>query len=277
MDREEQKLRDQPDGDVFEPANMFEEYVGHFWGLPHSRPYMRARYALVEAILKVRTYDAVVAALDHVMDCMRLCRSDNMGVRDLVPALLLRLGRDQECYDFVKWWATTAERDHYDWGDMDEPFLDIKNADVLESPQYLCRRFLDLSHAVSITLLKIKLLLAVRAGGEGWEILRSSQTFNQMEDRITQTETGECEKKPVEVIKVLRSHVDMLYQAVDQANPHFWGALISPGSHLEARPEYTSSGSKEEMQLSLQRSHDAWKESPGAIEVINAILHKEDY
>ncbi|MCJ1465302.1 hypothetical protein MMC07_003919 [Pseudocyphellaria aurata] len=278
LDHQEQELRNQPDGDMFEPANVFEEHVGHFWGLYHTRPYMRARYALVEAILKIRTYDAVVAALGHVMDCLRLCRSDNMGVRDFVPALLLRLGRDQECYDFVKWYATTGNESDYDWGDMDEPFLDIKDADVLESPQYLCGKYTQLGQPVSTTLMKIRLLLAARAGAQEWDGLRSSQIFNQLEGEAIQNGTGDNAREPLEVIEVLlKSHVTMLHQAVVNSNKYFWPALISPERHLDARPEYYSSGSEAEMQLVLQRHHDAWRESPGALEVIKAIIDKREF
>lgn len=266
--REEQKLRDHPPGDDFEPGNVFEEQVGYFWGLLHTRPYMRARYAVVEAIMKVRTYDAVVAALDHVMDCMRLNRSDNMGVRDFAPSLMLRLGRDQECYDFVKWWATEGSRGDYDFGDADLPFLNVKDADVLETPQEFCGQYLDLSHSVSVALVKAKLLLAVRAGPEGVEMLRSSQSFHRIEDR---EETEGAGNEHVELVKVLKSQVSMLYHAVHRANPHFWAALIEPGSHLGARPEYTSPGTKEEMQMALKQSYDAWKETSGAIEVIKAL------
>lgn len=83
------------------PPNLFEASVGHFWGIHETRPYMRSRYAVVEAYLAIDTYAAVEAARSHLADMLRLCRGDNMGVRDLVPAILLRLGRDQECYDFV--------------------------------------------------------------------------------------------------------------------------------------------------------------------------------
>ena len=96
LDREEEALRrDSP--------TIFRDDVGHFWGLLQTRDYMRARFGLVDAILKIRTYDAVSSALEHIMDMLRLCRSDNLGVRDLVAHLLLRLCKDQKCYDFVKW------------------------------------------------------------------------------------------------------------------------------------------------------------------------------
>ena len=86
-----------------------EENRGHFWGILETRTYMRYRYALVEALLKIDTYAAVLAAHDHLMEMLYLCRGDNMGVRDTVPALKLRLRRDQECYDFLKWWYTTGQ------------------------------------------------------------------------------------------------------------------------------------------------------------------------
>lgn len=94
LDDEERKLRAQP-GDMFTPENVFESGVGHFWGIHETRPYMRARFANVEALLKVNTNTAVQAALDDLMDMHRLCRGDNMGVRDLTPHCFLRLGKDQ--------------------------------------------------------------------------------------------------------------------------------------------------------------------------------------
>ena len=134
LEREETRLRSLP-SDWMTPSNLFEEHAGHFWGILETRPYMRARYGLVETLLKVKTYAAVEAAHGHVTDILRLCRSDNMGVRDVLPALELRLGNDQQCYDFCKWWATTGQEGDYDWGNMDNPYLNVKDADVLEPPR----------------------------------------------------------------------------------------------------------------------------------------------
>jgi len=161
VDREEQELRAMPP-DMFLPANVFNAHVGHFWGITETRPYMRARYGLIEAILKLKTFDAAQSALDDTMDLLRLCRSDNMGVRSLVPPLLLRLGTDQACYDFVKWWAKSSYDNHYDWGDLSNPYLDIKDADLTEDVEYMCGSFPNLSHIVSLTLVKIRLLLALK-------------------------------------------------------------------------------------------------------------------
>jgi hypothetical protein len=162
VDHEEQKLRAHP-GDSMTPANVFEEGVGHFWRIFETRPYMTARFALVEALVKIKTKHAVQAALNHLLDVLRLCRGDNMGVRDLVPALFLRLGKDQQCYDFVKWWATTAQDSHYNWGDTSAPYLHPKDEDVFEPIDLFTGRFTDLTHAVSVTLMKIRLLLDVKS------------------------------------------------------------------------------------------------------------------
>ena len=51
---------------MFFPANPFTYSAGHFWGHVHCRPYMRARFGLVDALLDVRTVDAVEECHDHV-------------------------------------------------------------------------------------------------------------------------------------------------------------------------------------------------------------------
>lgn len=152
VEDEEQKLRRLP-------GNIFDEGAGHFWGIHETRPYMRARYAFVEALIKVGTYDAIELAYENLIDMLRLCRGDNMGVRDVIPSLLLRLGRDQECYDFVKWWNTKGNASDYDWGDIDLPYLDVKDADIFESPDYLCEKFGSLAHTVAAALVKVKVML----------------------------------------------------------------------------------------------------------------------
>ncbi len=117
LDREEQKLRNHP-GDFLTPPNLFAEHAGPFWLIVGTQDYIRARYALVKTLLKVNTRDAVQIAHDHVMDMLRLCRIYNMGVSNVAPALFLRLDKDQECYDFDKWWQTCNLDGNYDWGDI---------------------------------------------------------------------------------------------------------------------------------------------------------------
>jgi hypothetical protein len=280
LDREERILHATPNDGFMENGDPFITGVGHFWGLIHTRDYMRARYALIEAILEVNTYDAVESALDHFLDILRLCRSDNMGVRDLVPALFLRLGKDQSCYDFVKWWATTGQESNYDWGDETLPYLDVKDADLFEPADLFCRGYLDLSHTVSVTLLKVRLILAIKKCLQDTAVLRESgalpaELFDHIQNSLLRsllggkwdhTSSAQCSH----LVDTLSSQVDELYKAVKKANRHFWPALLNPDRHLKARPDAFSHGSKEEMQLVLKYSIDSWRESPGALEMIAA-------
>jgi hypothetical protein len=93
---------------------------------------------------------------------LRLCRSDDLGVRDIIPDLLLRLGREQECYNFIKWWATADPNGTYDWGDVTLPYLDIRGADTFE-PVTAFSKGTNLSHLVSLTLLKLRLYFDLEA------------------------------------------------------------------------------------------------------------------
>lgn len=94
-----------------------------------------------------------------MQDMLRLCRGDNMGLRDSVPAMMLRLDLDQECYDFVKWWATCDQDNDYDWGNTTLPHLNIRGADVFEEPDFIDS---GLNHIIALLLLKLKLLVDIR-------------------------------------------------------------------------------------------------------------------
>jgi hypothetical protein len=93
---------------------------------------------------------------------LRVNRKDNMGVRDLIPGLYIRLDQDQECYDFLKWWLTYPNKlDH--WKDDDEPILNIKNADALENPARFGQVNHSLAHYATLYLLKMRMVLNIVA------------------------------------------------------------------------------------------------------------------
>ncbi|EDN02810.1 predicted protein [Histoplasma mississippiense (nom. inval.)] len=128
---EEQKLRDMP-ADVLFAGDAFNTCVGHFWGVIETRPYMRARSALIHALMVVESRESVQMQMEHARDMLRLCRGDNVGIRVAVPGALLQLGRDQECYDFVKCSAVdSATRPTPAKGPRLRSSIIAKNADIL--------------------------------------------------------------------------------------------------------------------------------------------------
>jgi tetratricopeptide (TPR) repeat protein len=77
----------------------FRDDVGHFWGLIETRPYMRARQGLAQALWDKGLRDDAVA---HYRDMLRLNPNDNQGIRYLLLDCLLILGRDNEAARLVK-------------------------------------------------------------------------------------------------------------------------------------------------------------------------------
>ena len=273
-------------GDFMTPDRLFEDHVGHFWGIMETRHYMRKRFGLVEALLKIDTYAAVIAAHDHLMDMLRLCRSDNMGVRSHLAPLKLRLGRDQECHDFCLWWAKVGEDSHYDWGDLNAPYLNIKNADVFQPAVKFLGRWVDLSHATSITLIKIRLYLDLR-------MLRSSAVDDALgklptelvdyikklalSSSIMETRRDvpmQRNNKPL--IRCLEGDIRGLYLAINASNMYYWQGLLDLRKEdLTAKPPTYSHGSEAQMQYTLQYTWKAWVETPGALDHIRALHHEE--
>lgn len=249
-------------------TEVFHTGVGHFWGLLETRDYMRTRFAAADALLQVDTVDAVDEALTHFMDMLRLCRGDNMGVRDFIPSLLLRLGREQECYDFIKWWAVVADDNSYNWGDVMVPYLDIQGADVLEPVDMFCSKYLNLSHLVSLALLKLRL----------WLHLLS---FGTMASRVNDIDAEH--RGPVKVLTreklrslgnsnvagLLQNQFRQLYQEVKDLNPYFWRALFCRAEEVPTLPPDYSRGSLEEVAITLHQCRRAWLETEGAIAMIN--------
>jgi len=71
----------------------FKEYVGQFWGFLETRPYMRARAGLAACLWAMGECDA---AIEHYRDMLRLNPNDNQGIRYILAACLLVMGRDDD-------------------------------------------------------------------------------------------------------------------------------------------------------------------------------------
>ncbi|EGC47193.1 conserved hypothetical protein [Histoplasma capsulatum var. duboisii H88] len=252
---EEQKLRDMP-ADVLFAGDAFITCVGHFWGVIETRPYMRARSALIHALMAVESRESVQMQLEHGRDMLRLCRGDNVGIRVAVPGALLQLGRDQECYDFVKWYETTGQQGDYNWGDIEGPFLDVHDADVFEDADYVCHRFLSLCFGAGVLLVKTRLLLdlmdlqssavdsATRPTPAEGPRLRSS-VIAKNEDILKRGDHTAA-------IGLLQDQVRKLYKALHSSNKYFWEALLAPEKHLHELPAYYSPGTLSEVQSMLK-------------------------
>jgi tetratricopeptide (TPR) repeat protein len=79
--------------------DAFKNMVGHFWGVVETRPYMRARHHLANALLKS---GRIEEAAKHMQEMLALSEGDNLGVRDELAPVLAELGKWSELDALLK-------------------------------------------------------------------------------------------------------------------------------------------------------------------------------
>lgn len=236
-------------------------------------------FDLLSATLNIRTGEAVEKALEYGLDMLRLNRGDNQGVREQIPSLYLRLGRDQEAYDFLKWYAVGATSD-YDWIDMDLPFLNLHGEDALED--YLecsTEKVISLSFIAAMTNLKIRLLLDLR-GLQGEVEKKPNLSYEKKMEWIREEAISDVlygRKDIVEradykdLVTSLTKQVASLYDRVHELNRHYWNALHHPERYSHAMPTMYSMGSPEEVIIAFRHTWYSWSECEQAINFVKRL------
>ena len=262
--------------DFMTPANAFETSVGHFWGILSTRDYMLARFDLADTVRSVGSLDGIIEALDHMRDMLRLCSGDNMGVRYLIPPLMLQLDLDQECYDFIKWYETDGRS--YVSDDPDAEFLNVQDANVLEGVQYLDTKYPTVHHVSALLLLKLKLLIDIIAikltrrvisgplPPELWELVE----LQVVRSPVSRRWAGKSSNELMDVQQKLQSRVMSLARIAQNRNEHFVYLLLDAEKCLSHRPEHYSVGSFEEMLIVLQYSYSAWWQHEGVLDILRS-------
>ena len=78
---------------------FFKEEAGHFWGILETRPYMRARFGMAEALEEMERTDE---AISHYQEMLRLNPNDNQAVREVLLACLLETKCTNEAEALLK-------------------------------------------------------------------------------------------------------------------------------------------------------------------------------
>lgn len=154
------RLRNCPDI-LVRPEDFFDYYAGHFWDTAGTRDYMRARLKFVDVVLTSFPHHRMAAqiVLDDLMAMLRLDGRDNLGLRNTVSSLMLRLGRDRYAYGFAKWWAGPKPDDEYEWPEMTQYIFEVtQDADLLEEPEWWTGESFILAHAAAVMLIKLRIL-----------------------------------------------------------------------------------------------------------------------
>lgn len=86
LDKEQAKLEKE---DLFNKEN-----IGIFWGLIETRPYMRTKHCYMLTLMELGRY---TEAIKQGEELLKLCESDNQGIRYLIMGLYAVLERFEEC------------------------------------------------------------------------------------------------------------------------------------------------------------------------------------
>lgn len=247
----------------------------------HIQPYLEARRNLLHEICKTKNDKPLKIQLQHVTELMWRCKWEYRDIRWAAPGIMLRLGKDQYCYDFIKRWSRGVNKLGYAQGYL---HYQVRNGDIFQSPNGICQPHLNLSLLVSLTLLKIKVLLDLERLEESESCLRECAEFPQelidmVQQHVPQSPFVNNSRAIVKggivrraMIMKLAPQVRSLLSRVRRKNPHFWPALFNSQQHLQAEvslgfpPHAVLGGSLGEMQLVLRWTYDSWAETPGAIQ-----------
>ncbi|KAI5925130.1 hypothetical protein F4810DRAFT_89889 [Camillea tinctor] len=277
LEQEEGKLRDFA-GDIDCPPKPFQNARAKFWKFTGTRPYMLARHGVMTASLYIRTGEAVEAALAHTLGMLDLCRGDNMGVRNQVPALYLRLGRDQEAYDFIKWWAVGTD-DDYDWSDPSLPYLDMHNEDAFEhSDKYIEETKFEFSFNPAMACIKIRLLLDMKMldrcvkehGDQPYDKKMEWVREHALSDILYKRRDIVEKSEYSDIIADLEDQVSKVYACLEATNKHYMPMLHNPDPFLNKEPGAFMLGDRDQAIASLRETWYMWAECTPALEVMRA-------
>lgn len=286
--KEEIDLRNMPP-DALTPADVFNNCRGHFWGIIETRAYMRARVALADSlIIQLGTVggraSAVQESVDHLVELVHLSRADNLGVRDLIPGQLLRLQRDQDALDFIRFWDSVRHDPHYDYDNLDQPHLHVKGCDIfMPMGIRLAASYISLTHSVAIMLIKLRAYIDLvnianankalqgKIPEEILDLVRERLVSGIIKSRPQIIRSGDAELKRLSLL--MKKHVRQLYKASHEHNRHFWRLMFeSPYEAMANRPDKIIQGQLEEARYCVGSTFPSWAETPGSLVTLKAIM-----
>ncbi|KAF2705398.1 hypothetical protein K504DRAFT_388264 [Pleomassaria siparia CBS 279.74] len=245
---------------------------------------------LAQAQMRIDSQVAVQSGLELLLEMVDITKDAKSGPPNLAPVCFLRLGRDQEAYDFMKWWVASPDPIR-PFGPSAQLYQDSKNAkaDVFEDMDFFKEKFPSPSFMAAFTLLKLRLLMDLqtlqrsRSRSRSTKVgdknargdisddddIRSQLTSSAVLNNKTVLQRSDHEKE----IADLTRQVEAMYALVQERSANFWPAVLQPGGHLNANanPEAWGFSSTKEMQSVLDAHHKTWIETSGAIKAIEAL------
>lgn len=248
---------------------------------------MNARYACVEALLEVGGRTAMQTALDILLDILRLDHCNSMRVHSLIPALYLRLGRDQEFYDYLAWWHNLDRDEEWRASGVDMPHLRMKHVDPFAPVEFNIDLAL-VTHGAMLCLFKWRLCSDLRSLTNLYTISGDrlpTELFDQICCHMPTSMAIQKNKSLMEdiakgkdisyLIDALAQETTSLFTCVHKSNEVYWTAVVEPRNNTTTPTGQLLYYPISELPRCLEQTHQAWIETPGAMEWLQGMIASE--
>ncbi|KAK8218851.1 hypothetical protein IWZ01DRAFT_494122 [Phyllosticta capitalensis] len=229
------------------------------WQWPSFDKYMKARRLEVQTLMAVDTFEAYEKAWLQARDMILLARRDQLEIYFHLPYLLLRMGKEQELYDYLTWFETYVPDQHF--RDFENTNDEHKDADFFGPVDIFCRPYSDLNTAFTVMPLKGKILLDLQKMLDGHEV---SQIVTK---RLDDPSVVHYPSQHCWLIHHTDEQIRQLFRAIKQTWPWMWPAFLRPHRHLKVNYFGWIEGTELEVCFAPQRTHKLWKLMPEVIEM----------
>lgn len=198
---------------------------------------------------------------------------------------LIRLGRDREAYDFVKWWVMTPTV----FGQPAHPYTAMKGENIMEQSSIVLGSSRSLACAAFVLLLKLRLLMDLEALERSFEELPANLPqevtdricWHMVSDALSRKAIERKDEEGGHFLELLRAEANVKYivKYIHNINKHLGPALAR---FARNGPEYArlnsdktldrpAKGASMEMVLALSVVGTTWVETPGPISAIELL------
>lgn len=289
MEQEAQNLRHNQEWGNGPPSNLFETEIGNFWGILETRDYCRTRFELASRHSNIaHSYEVrplLEMVLGHQLELLRLCKYDNLGIRDLVPFTLLSLNRDDDCHAFIKHWVPVLRDGSAEYtelhknsspGDWIYP-RDQNKLEDLWKPGLDSEDFYPLSFLAALCIIKLRIIAAYEAKVEQIKTLSKTGLGKGLGDAMEHVQRLHTNRdgESLEVVQEQEKHVHNYFRILQKRNPTFLPSIVNPGPlKNQAPPDFIQHGKPSEAWGVLNSCNRHFVRIPGVQERIEKIVGK---
>lgn len=242
-----------------------------------------ARAAPFEALTAVETKASLEAQFEDMHRLFLLGPHTVPFARYYVQSLMLRLGKDQECYDLIVWFRSVIDTHPLDWASESQYGVTVKGADPLEAYRIAIGGQTELDLKINRALIKARLCIdwdtikdmaakgATKVSGESSTKIQP----HVFESSIVANNPKIFDDKGEFFGGIMRVQTYMMLAFVTAENKHYWPALFAPDALTNRSKRFKvesfidkswASHSPELAKALVDLTIDAWLSTPKAFD-----------